>query len=178
MLNRFYNDRRITFIGSSNNLNKQGFTSSDMVSGMGGFGGGNAGNGINTSSSAGINYTDVIGKIDVQGSYMYGKTNKRSAKPAHEKQYFLQMLQGIRGTSLPLPMTKEYLWTKTRIKILICEPINMDSMNSLLYTPSLSLQNSNDNYNDSNNTKILLGGMEYPGLSGISKNENQRKGVS
>ena len=88
MLNRFYNDRRVTFLGSSNNLNKQGFTSRDIVSGMGGFGSGNAGNGINTSSSAGINYTDVMGKVEVQGSYMYNTSNRTTSLSSSRKTIF------------------------------------------------------------------------------------------
>ena len=179
MMNRFYNDRRISIIGSSNNLNQQGFTSRDLVSGMGGFAGGNAGNGINTSSSAGINYTDVIGKIKIQSSYMYGATNKRSIQTSTRKTLFpADSLRHSRDSSTITNDERISLNKNVNHNLNLRIEYDIDSMNSILYTPSLSLQNSDDNFNDSNYTKISLGGMEYPGLSGISKNVNQRKGIS
>jgi uncharacterized membrane protein YgcG len=46
MFNRFDNDRRISILGGSNNLNKQSFSFNDIVSTMGGFGSrGNGGGG-------------------------------------------------------------------------------------------------------------------------------------
>jgi hypothetical protein len=45
--NKFDNDRRISFIGAANNVNKQGFNFSDIVTTMGGFGArGNSGGGF------------------------------------------------------------------------------------------------------------------------------------
>ncbi|MEO6812432.1 MAG: outer membrane beta-barrel protein [Ginsengibacter sp.] len=179
MMNRFYNDRRISFIGSSNNLNQQGFTSRDLVSGMGGFAGGNAGNGINTSSSAGINYTDIIGKIEIQGSYMYGVTNKRSIQTSTRKTLFpADSARHSRDSSTITDDDRISLNQNQNHNFNLRIEYKIDSMNSLLYTPTLSLQNSEDNLNDSNYTKISLANMEYPGLSSISKNVNQRRGVS
>lgn len=45
MFNRFDNDRRISILAGSNNLNKQSFSFSDIVSNMGGGGGGRGGSG-------------------------------------------------------------------------------------------------------------------------------------
>lgn len=179
MMNRFYDDRRISLLGSSNNVNQQGFTSMDIVSGMGGFAGGNAGNGINTSTSGGINYTDVMGKITVQGSYMYGATNKKSIQsstrntlfPADSARHSRDSSAFTNNESTSFNLNRNHNFN-LRLEY------NIDSMNSLLYIPSLSLQNSEDQYNDSNDTKISVANAEYEGLSGISRNVNQRKGVS
>ena len=179
MFNRFYNDRRITFLGSSNNLNKQGFTSRDIVSGMGGYAGGNAGNGINTSSSVGINYTDIIGKIEVQGSYMYNTANRTTSRSSSRKTIFPADEERHSRDSTTYSNDESHSYnTDHNHNFNLRIEYNIDSMNSLLYTPTLSLQKSNDHYEDSNYTKISLADMEYPGLSGISKNDNQRKGVS
>lgn len=180
LLNRFYNDRRISFLGSSNNLNQQGFTSNDIISGMGGFaGGGNLGNGINKSSSAGINYTDIIGKLQVQGSYMYSETQKSNIESGLRKTLFPE--DTIRHTrdSSTFTTSQSNLFEITRnhnfnLKL----EYKIDSMNSILYTPSLTLQNSSNILNDSSNTKISLTDIEYPGLSSIRRNTNQREGVS
>ncbi|MEO9021751.1 MAG: TonB-dependent receptor [Ginsengibacter sp.] len=179
MMNRFYNDRRISVIGSSNNINKQGFTSRDLVSGMGGFAGGNAGSGINTSSSAGINYTDIIGKVQIQGSYLYGATNKQSMQTSTRKTLF--PADSARHSRDSSTITDDERISQNQNKnhnFNLRIEYDIDSMNSLLYTPTLGLQNSEDYLNDSNYTKISLADMEYPGLSGISKNVNQRKGIS
>jgi hypothetical protein len=179
MLNRFYNDRRITFLGSSNNLNKQGFTSRDIVSGMGGYGGGNTGNGINTSSSAGINYTDVIGKVEVQGSYMYNTANRTTIRSSSRKTIFPADAERHSRDSTTYRTARSNSYnTDHNHNFNLRIEYNIDSMNSLLYTPTLSVQNSNDHYDDSNYTQISLADREYPGLSGISKNDNRRKGVS
>jgi hypothetical protein len=47
MFNRFNGDRRISILGAANNINKQGFSFSDIVSSMGGFGSRNGGGGGN-----------------------------------------------------------------------------------------------------------------------------------
>jgi hypothetical protein len=179
MFNRFYNDRRISILGSSNNLNQQGFTSQDLVSTMGGYGGGNAGNGISTNSSAGINYTDVIGKVDVQASYMYGATNQRSVQSSSRQTFFpADSMRHTRDSSTLTNDERISLSKNKNHNFNLRLEYKIDSMNSILYTPSLSIQNSEDNFNDSNYTRISVANQQYLGLSGISQNANQRKGLS
>lgn len=180
MVNRFYNDRRISFLGSSNNLNQQGFTSSDIVGNMGGYGGsGSLGNGINTSSSAGINYTDVIGKIQVQGSYLYSDTKKRTIESSHRKTLFpADAINNTRDSSTFANDQRYTYDANQNHNFNLRLEYKIDSMNSILYTPNLTLQNSNNMVNDSNYTNISLTDIEYPGLSGIRRNTNQREGIS
>ncbi|MEO8960244.1 MAG: outer membrane beta-barrel protein [Ginsengibacter sp.] len=180
MVNRFYNDRRITVLGSSNNLNQQGFTSRDIVSGMGGYGGsGSLGNGINTSSSTGINYTDVIGKMQVQGSYLFSDTKKRTSESSHRKTLFpSDSINNTRDSSTFANDQRNSYDANQNHNFSLRLEYKIDSMNSILYTPNLTLQNSNNIVNDSNYTNISLTDIEYPGLSGIRRNTNQRKGVS
>ncbi len=181
MLNRFYNDHRISVLGSSNNLNQQGFTSRDIVSGMGGFGGaGNIANGLTTSTNMGINYTDVIaGKLQLQGSYMYGETKKQTIESSIRKTLFPEdTIRHTRDSSTYATSQSNSYDINRNHNFNLRLEYKIDSMNSILYTPSLTLQNSDNYHNDSNYTKISLTDIEYPGLSSIRRNANQRKGVS
>lgn len=87
-LNFFNGDRRISLVGLFNNVNQQNFSSEDLGGGGGGgrpggggrggaatFGGGQA-NGIITTNSMGLNYSDKLGeKMNVTGSYFYSNSN-------------------------------------------------------------------------------------------------------
>ena len=187
MLNRFSGDRRISIIGSANNLNKQGFNSRDIVSGMGGFsggknggGGGNLGDGITTSNSLGLNYTDVIGrKLQVQGSYMFGETKSRTIESSLRKTLFPpdSSTNSRDSVTYTNQETNSYDVNRNHNFNLRLE-YKIDSMNSILYMPTLTLQNSENYDNDTSYTKISLPDLEYAGLSGVRRNMNERKGVS
>ncbi|HVZ95551.1 MAG TPA: outer membrane beta-barrel protein, partial [Chitinophagaceae bacterium] len=91
----FNGDRRISLIGMANNVNEQNFSSQDLLGvsnvgnrGGGGQRGGRGGNfggsnftigqqdGIASTNSFGINYSDAWGKkIDVTGSYFFNNSN-------------------------------------------------------------------------------------------------------
>jgi len=92
-VNFFNNNRRISLVGLFNNVNQQNFSTADLlgVTGGGGRGGGgqrgggssgfNVGqqNGIATTNSAGINYSDSWGKkIDVTASYFFNNSNTQN----------------------------------------------------------------------------------------------------
>jgi len=188
MLNRFNNDRRISIVGSANNLNKQGFSFNDIVTGMGGFGkggrsgggSGGLGNGITTSNSFGVNYTDLIGdKLQVQGSYMYGETNKRTVESSLRKTLFPEdtIKHSQDSVTYANEESSSYDINRNHNFNLRLE-YKIDSMNSILYLPSLILQNSQNYDNDTNYTRISLPNLEYLGLSGIRRNVNERKGVN
>ncbi|AFL83510.1 outer membrane cobalamin receptor protein [Belliella baltica DSM 15883] len=86
-LNFFKGDRRISLVGLFNNVNQQNFSQEDLGGGGGGrpggggprggpanFGGGQA-NGIITTNSMGLNYSDKLGtKMNVTGSYFYSNS--------------------------------------------------------------------------------------------------------
>lgn len=87
-LNSFKDDRRVTIIGMSNNINQQNFGQEDLV-GLGGSGGrggfrrgGNSSfitgeqDGITQTNSFGINFTDKLNKkLTVEGSYFLNSTD-------------------------------------------------------------------------------------------------------
>jgi hypothetical protein len=93
--NLFEGNRRISILGMSNNINKQNFSSEDLVSAFGSFSTNRRGprrsatmnstafdflvsdqTGITTTHSAGINYADQWGKkVTVSGSYFFNQTS-------------------------------------------------------------------------------------------------------
>lgn len=87
-LNSFNKEKRLTFLGMSNNINQQNFGSEDLV-GVGG-GGGRGGfrrggnqnfitgtqDGITKTNSVGVNFTDDWGEnITFEGSYFFNQSN-------------------------------------------------------------------------------------------------------
>lgn len=94
LINYFKNDRKFSFLGSSNNINSVGFSMDEIFDSMGGgrnvysssdgsfnvngqqFGGGS---GITQSNLIGLNYSDKIGKkIDPSASYFYNSAENEN----------------------------------------------------------------------------------------------------
>lgn len=85
--NYFKEDLRVSVLGSSNNINSPGFSFDEIYDAIGSsayslsnsLGGGNN-NGITSSRSAGFNITNEFSdKLDTDGNYFYGRTDKVSA---------------------------------------------------------------------------------------------------
>lgn len=88
-LNSFKNDKRVTIIGLSNNINQQNFSGEDLAGVSGGGGGFRRGgnrnlmtgtqDGITNTNSLGLNFTDRWGKAAVfEGSYFFNQTDNTS----------------------------------------------------------------------------------------------------
>jgi hypothetical protein len=116
--------------------------------GGGGRGGGGfsalssgASGGITRAISGGINYTDKwAGKIDVTGSYFYSNTNNRAEQTIQRATNYAT--GSIQDTSA---LQNEFSTSETknqnhRFSLRIEAPI--DSMNSILYTPTATIQRS------------------------------------
>lgn len=72
MISRFKDDASLTIIGSANNTNNKGFSEfGDAGQGMGG----NAGAGITTAQSLGVNFAKDTKKLQVGGNVQYGHSN-------------------------------------------------------------------------------------------------------
>lgn len=168
-INWFKENRRLTFLGMSNNINQQNFSMDDLVGvtgnssqrggsgGRGGRGGrqwgggGPAGNflvgqqgGISTTHAAGVNYADVWGKLNkvqVTGSYFFNYTNNVTGSDI-ARQYFNT---GDTSTYYDENSNTDSRNYNHRANLRI--QYNIDSMNSLIITPKFSIQ---QNYKTSN----------------------------
>ncbi len=210
--NRFVGEKRISVLFNANNINKQGFSFSDIISSMGGFsgfGGGRGGGGgvtgggggfggmqvtslrggfgglgggtstgIIRSLSTGVNYTDLwAGKIKVSGSYFYS-----NSKPVQEQSSLRRttskLLDGS-GDSVALRNSttfSENLNQNHRFNLRM--EYQIDSMNSLVYIPSLTLQHSENFSNDSTYTQVNVPGASYLLNTGKTMNTNERNGFN
>ena len=154
-VNSFKGARQMSVIGMGNNTNAEGFSFMDILSMSGGMsqlgggggtinitsnspmsmGGGNN-NAINTSWAGGANYNNIIGtKMEMQSNYFYNRYNPVTDQKL-SRQYILPdstyfYNQNSRSNNLSnshrFNLTYDYL---------------IDSLHSLKFTPTLSLQNS------------------------------------
>lgn len=67
MISRFKDDASLSIIGSANNTNNKGF--SEFGDAGQGLGGGNAGSGITTAQSLGVNFAKDTKKLQIGGMY-------------------------------------------------------------------------------------------------------------
>lgn len=195
-VNKFSGNRRISLLFNGNNINKQGFSFSDIISSMGGFsgfgggGGNNFGGGMQFSGggrggfggggstglikslSAGLNYTDQWGgKIKVTGSYFLSNSNTR------QEQSILR--QTTYGDSI-VTLNKESASTNENQnhRFNLRFEYQIDSMNSILYTPSLTLQHSENFSDDTSFSGTKIPSASYLAVTGRNNNTNERDGFN
>jgi hypothetical protein len=206
--NKFDGPQRISVLFNGNNINKQGFSFSDIISSMGGFsgfngggggggfgggqmislrgggggggfggGGGNFGSsptGIIKSISAGVNYTDDwTSKIKATGSYFFSDADNVQQQTSFRKTTYAY------ADSVANRDANTYSRNKNqnhRINFRIEGQI--DSMSSILYTPSITLQHSSNNNTDISSTMVDYRDNEYPALIDTSNRSNARDGIN
>lgn len=77
MVSRFKDDASLTIIGSANNTNNKGFSEfGDAGQGLGG----NAGSGITTAQSLGVNFAKNTKKVEIGGNLQYGYSDNDGRK--------------------------------------------------------------------------------------------------
>ncbi len=197
--NRFLGDQRLSVVFNSNNINKQGFSISEFGGGAsggsfggGGFGGGGnrggggmrggggrggsgfgGGNsGINKSLSAGINFTDNWGiKVKFTGSYSFTNSNSHQ-----EQDIFTQRIYGDSLTDATRKSFSDNVNQSHRINLRV--EYFIDSMNSLLFTPSISFQQAESNSMDTSSSRSTTATKNYLSLTSISDRTNERQGMN
>lgn len=185
--NRFNDTRRISIVSGFNNLNRQSFNSNDIVANMGGFSGdgggggrtggnqgfGGGGNGLTKTSSFGINYTDKIGtKLDITASYFYAETDNRNSQVSARQTFFPNDSVTYQNEVSESRSRNQNHRVNLRMEYYI------DSMNSIMYTPTLVLQNSSRNNKNTTSTRTTQPGIDYTAITGVNDNTNQREGIS
>lgn len=167
----FKGNRRISLVGSFNNINQQNFSSQDLLGvtsgGGGNFGGGNRGggnrgggnrgggggntdnftvgqqNGISKTNAFGINYTDKWSpKMDMQASYFFNNSNNNNEKELHSQTLIGAKTQYVDQKSLSVSQNYNHRFNM-RLEY------KFDSSNSIIINPSLNFQNNNSISNGS-----------------------------
>lgn len=154
---RFDGEQQISFIGSGNNTNKRNYTFHDIRRG----GPGGSSNGSTTSWMGGVNYRDKWGeKIDVSGNYFYNYNDRKSIRE-EKTQYILP------DTSYFKNQNRNGNSKTSNHRLSMRINYQIDSMNSILFRPSLSYS-TNSSYNsntyhstDLNKNPLNAGGSFY-----------------
>lgn len=95
MINRFKDDASLSILASANNTNNKGFSEfGDAGSGMGG----NAGSGVTTAQSLGVNFAKNTKKVEVGGNVQYGYSDN-DARQKSSTETFLGNDQSTFGQS-------------------------------------------------------------------------------
>ncbi|RYY87795.1 MAG: hypothetical protein EOO15_10875 [Chitinophagaceae bacterium] len=204
-LNRFNGNRQISLIGAANNVNKQGFSFNDIVSVMGGMGGmmrgageggggmlgggmsvsgrglpgmgsGNSATGISRSLSGGLNYRDTWSpRIDVNGSLFWSNTRNNGYTLTHREDKPFPGLDSVNFTDT----RSQALRQNNNVRFNFRVEWRIDSLNSLLYTPSVTLQHSSsESYDTSLQQAVVNGGPQKTTLSAQNSSTSLRDGQS
>ncbi len=158
-------NRRISIVGMSNNVNQQNFAEEDLLGvtesggGRGGRGGrgGNSGNfmtwqapGISKTNSIGINYSDKPSKkLTISGSYFFNNRDNETENVI-DRQLFRN---GEASSFYNQVSTSNMENTNHRANMRI--EYNIDSANSLIITPSFSIQKNQS-------LRTLTGATSFP----------------
>lgn len=190
-LHRFTGDRQISLVGSANNLDKQNFSFNDVIGGMGmgSFGGGNfivrggnssggsGGSGITSPKSLGINYRDVWGtKINISGSL-----NGSSSRTVLDQS---SVTSAIPKLTIPDSSILKYGNTRSdnlnqNLRFNLRFEYKIDSLNSLLYYPSITFQHSDGfSFYDSKVYATVPGVPQYLAQTQQTTNNNSRDGYT
>jgi len=164
ILNYFKDKRRITVLANTNNINEQNFSPEDLVGVMGsggnnggpnrgGGGGGGGGNyqggpqgnnansflvnqksGITTTNSLGLNYSDQWKRLTLTGSYFINYSKNNSVSDLY-RQYISTQNEGLIYKENQVNNSKN-INHRLNFKF----DWKIDSSNSLLFQPRLSIQ--------------------------------------
>lgn len=213
--NKFNGNQRLSVLFNANNINKQGFSFSDIISSMGGFsgfasGGGSSGGsggfggggsggggfggggmqmmstrgggglfggssatGITQSLSSGINFNNEFGtKLRLSGSYFFSRTNNDQEQNTFRQATIIDdTISYTTRNSIANNINQNHRFS-------VRMEYQIDSMNSILYTPGLTLQHSDNMNEDTASTSYTKEGFGYLALASKTKNTNERDGLN
>ncbi len=208
-MSKFNGNQRISLLLNTNNINKQGFSFSDVISSMGGFGGfqgggrdggfggggfggggmqisggrgfggggfGGSGNaGLIRSFSTGLNYSDQWGsKFKISSSYFLSNSTTRQEQNSVRTSKYRDG-DSVVSRFVPISASTN---NNTNHRFNIRLEYQLDSMNSILFTPSLTLQRSNNVNEDSSYSTATLPGQSFLVATSKNKRTNERQGYN
>jgi hypothetical protein len=166
-------------VAGSNNINKQSFGGGGGGGAArggntrGGGGGGGMGGGLTTASNLGLNYTNKIGtKIDVTGSYNYFETHNRREQTSFRESTFFNDSSATENSNSVSTFNSKNHRVNLRLEYYI------DSLNSILYTPNIAVQESENFSNSSSSTMAILPLQKYQSNSNDSRYNSNNSSTS
>lgn len=175
--NTFNNRQQVSVLGSANNINKLGFTSASQGGGRRGGGGGSnspaAANGNTKSWSAGINYRDEWGtKFNFTGSYFVARTDNGNYSQSYRQNFFGNDSVALVNSNSNSNNGNINHRLGFRLEYTI------DSMNSVLVTPSLNYQKGTSSSDATSTTQATNPRLNYKAIDGESHVSNNRDNES
>jgi hypothetical protein len=197
--NRFSGTRRLTLLSQSNNINQQNFSGEDLLGLTAGSGGGGGGgnnrmnrvmgvapgandpsnfmvgqqNGINRTNSLGVNFSDSLGKKALfTASYFFNNSGNNTSKSLSRSFFSNDTI------SRRYDENAESWSNNLNHRLNFRLEMNLDSLNSLIYTPRISWQgNRSGNITDGLTLQNLLkqsssGTKNYSENTGYSMGHN------
>lgn len=207
-MSKFNGNQRFSLLMNTNNINKQGFSFSDVISSMGGFsgfqggggggfggggggfgggnfqfsggrgfpgGGGSGSIGLIRSFSTGLNYSDQFGtKLKISSSYfLSNSTTKQEQTSVRTSKFF----DGDSIVSRNVPLSNSTN-NNTNHRFNVRLEYQIDSMNTILFTPSLTLQRSDNVNEDSSFSIATLPFQEFLVATSKNRRSNERDGYN
>jgi hypothetical protein len=203
-LSKFNGNQRISLLMNANNINKQGFSFSDIISSMGGFsgftggggggggfsggggfmmgdrgrGGGGGGNsGLIRSFSTGLNYSDQWGpRFKITGSYFFSNTNTRQEQTSQRTTKFFG---GDSIVARNVPVSASVNDNKNhRFNFRFEYAFDTAGKNAIIYTPRITFQESNSVNEDSSYSLATIPSNEFLVATSRNKRTNNREGFN
>ena len=142
--------------------------------GFGGFGGSGGGNtGIVRSLSSGLNFSNEwAGKAKFTGSYFFS-----DSRPVQEQSTLRQTFFGTDSTAIRSQNSRSNNLNQNH-RFNVRFEYQFDSLTSILYTPSLTLQHSDNNSIDSSYTASKTSAQEFTAIRTNAQNSNVRDGIT
>lgn len=172
----FKNATRLSFVGMSNNINQQNFSSQDLLGVSSGGRNSGANNftgqqsGISKTNAFGINYSDLWGKkTEVTGSYFFNNSKTDNNQNSNTEYYQTSGINQLNNEST-LSSSNNY---NHRVNFRIEH--KFDDKNSLTITPSFSYQKNNSS-NDVTGVRAYSNGD--PISSTINNSERKTTGYN
>jgi hypothetical protein len=171
-INKFDDKQRLSLIYNANNINRQGFSSPETGRGSVGQNRGGGGSGLVKSYSAGLNYNDDWNpKIKVSGSYFYSKSNSIQEQSQLRRSTFEDSVAVMSKERSSESNSQSHRFNM-RFEY------QMDSMTSILYTPSVNFNNSENTSQDSSFTFSETPAGKFLSINGKTANSNKNDGMS
>jgi hypothetical protein len=203
--NNFNGNKRFSVLFNTNNINKQGFSFNDIISTMGGFsgfGGGGGGfggggmqivtmgrtgggggfggggfggqnTGIIRSLSSGLNFNNEwAGKAKFTGSYFFSDSRPVQEQNTLRQTFFVNDSTAFQNRTSRSDNLNQNHRFNVRFEY------QFDSLTSILYTPQLTLQHSDNLSYDSSLTTSQTPTRSYTAIRTNSQNSNVRDGMN
>ena len=164
--NYFNGASQTSIIAKTNNINNMGYSSGEGAGGELGDGG------LTSTSSAGINYRDAWNEsFVINGSYFFNHANTANSTKSFRQRFSAD-------STIATDRQKVSNNTNNNHRFNLRMVYTLDSLNSIIYTPKLNVQNSRTINSDTSGDYVNKNGFRYKLNDNRITNNNDGEGRS